>query len=54
MLVRKFYANDIVFESGAMKRIYRGKDENVTLIVCIYAFDNFLEAIPQKVTYFNL
>jgi len=27
VLVRKFYTNDIVFESGAMKRIYRGKDE---------------------------
>ena len=27
VLVRKFYTNDIIFESGAMKRIYRGKDE---------------------------
>ncbi len=27
VLVRKFYTDDIVFESGAMKRIYRGKDE---------------------------
>ena len=26
-LVRKFYTNDIVLESGGLKRIYRGKDE---------------------------
>jgi len=32
-LVRRFYTDDIVFESGALKRICRGKDEVIEFLV---------------------
>jgi hypothetical protein len=32
-LVRKFYTDDIVFESGALKRICRGQDEVIEFLI---------------------
>jgi len=34
-VVRKFYTDDIVFESGAMKQVYRGQDEVIEVLTGI-------------------
>jgi hypothetical protein len=32
-LVRRFYTDDVVFESGALKRVCRGKDKVIEFLV---------------------